>query len=148
MGWSESVLKHSVFHQRLTCALVIGVGKAFGLPSLRTVRAVLPHTALQSLVSSSGAARLCKGCFEGEQSVPGEEGVGPLLMVGSASSDSGPLVLFSRDGAQPSSNEAVYGWEQGRRGVFEAAKPSPQYGVEVRDDPLEAVASAAHRLTP
>jgi hypothetical protein len=32
---------------------LIGVGKAFGLPSLRTVRAVFPHTALQSLVSSS-----------------------------------------------------------------------------------------------
>ncbi len=34
----------------------IGVGKAFGLPSLRTVRAVLPHTALQLLVSSSGVS--------------------------------------------------------------------------------------------
>jgi len=30
---------------------VIGVGKAFGLPSLRTVQAVFPHTALQSMVS-------------------------------------------------------------------------------------------------
>src|ERR1700689_110365 len=29
----------------------IGVGKAFGLPSLRTVQAVFPHTALQSMVS-------------------------------------------------------------------------------------------------
>jgi hypothetical protein len=32
---------------------MIGVGKALGLPSLRTARAVFPHTALQSLVSSS-----------------------------------------------------------------------------------------------
>jgi hypothetical protein len=30
---------------------LIGVGKAFGLPSLRTVQAVFPHTALQSMVS-------------------------------------------------------------------------------------------------
>ena len=31
-----------------------GVGKATNLPSLRTVQAVLPHTALQSAVSISG----------------------------------------------------------------------------------------------
>src|SRR3954454_5400582 len=36
---------------------MIGVGKAFGLPSLRTVRAVFPHTALQSVVSSSRLSR-------------------------------------------------------------------------------------------
>src|SRR6266478_1716713 len=30
------------------CVKTIGVGKAVGLPSLRTVRAVFPHTALQS----------------------------------------------------------------------------------------------------
>ena len=32
----------------------IGVGKATNLPSLRTVQAVLPHTALQSAFSVSG----------------------------------------------------------------------------------------------
>jgi hypothetical protein len=57
----------------------IGVGKAFGLPSLRTVRAVLPHTALQSLVSSSGVSELFKGCVEGEQSLFFEEGITCLL---------------------------------------------------------------------
>jgi hypothetical protein len=35
----------------------IGVGKDTVLPSLRTVRAVFPHTALQSVVSTSGLAR-------------------------------------------------------------------------------------------
>ena len=34
-----------------------GRGTAFAVPALRTVRAVLPHTALQSVVSSSGLAR-------------------------------------------------------------------------------------------
>ena len=33
---------------------VIGVGKAINLPSLRTVHAVFPHTALQLAVSISG----------------------------------------------------------------------------------------------
>ncbi len=36
---------------------MIGVEKDTVLPSLRTVRAVFPHTALQSVVSSSGLAR-------------------------------------------------------------------------------------------
>jgi hypothetical protein len=40
----------------------IGVGKV-ALPALRTVLAVLPHTALQSLVSSSGVPRGFMGCL-------------------------------------------------------------------------------------
>jgi hypothetical protein len=36
---------------------LIGSGTAFAVPSLQTVRAVLPHTAFQSVVSSSGLAR-------------------------------------------------------------------------------------------
>src|ERR1700730_18688169 len=39
---------------RIGDSKTIGVGKARRLPSLRTVLAVLPHTALQSFVSSSG----------------------------------------------------------------------------------------------
>ena len=40
----------------------IGVGKVMNLPALRTVQAVLPHTALQALVSSSGVSRVLVGC--------------------------------------------------------------------------------------
>ena len=39
-----------------TVGTTIGVGKAINLPSLRTVHAVFPHTALQLAVSSSGLA--------------------------------------------------------------------------------------------
>ena len=39
----------------------------FPLPALRTVHAVLPHTALQSVVSSSGLARLHTGFMKGEE---------------------------------------------------------------------------------
>jgi hypothetical protein len=48
--------------------------EGFRLPSLRTVRAVLPHTALQSLVSSSGVSRCCPGRALREQSRPCEDG--------------------------------------------------------------------------
>ena len=39
----------------------IGVGKELPPRAFRTVRAVFPHTALQSLVSSSGVSRPCMG---------------------------------------------------------------------------------------
>jgi hypothetical protein len=40
--------------RKLELPELIGVGKAINLPSLRTVHAVLPHTALQLAVSISG----------------------------------------------------------------------------------------------
>jgi hypothetical protein len=48
--------------------------EGFRLPSLRTVRAVLPHTALQSLVSTSGVSRCFPGSVQGEESWFREEG--------------------------------------------------------------------------
>jgi hypothetical protein len=56
------------------------------LPSLRTVRAIFPHTALQSLVSSSGVPRVFKGCVKGEQPLSREEGIRPSPVVSFASS--------------------------------------------------------------
>ena len=46
---------------------LIGVGKAINLPSLRTVRAVFPHTALQSRISSSGLTSYTMSLFHGEK---------------------------------------------------------------------------------
>jgi hypothetical protein len=50
--------------------------EGFRLPSLRTVRAVLPHTALQSLVSASGVSRSGPDCALREPSKPCEGGFG------------------------------------------------------------------------
>ncbi len=47
------------------------------LPALRTVRAVFPHTALQSVVSSSGLACQHMGLVQGEKPMGSEEGNGP-----------------------------------------------------------------------
>ena len=59
----------------------IGVGKGMALPALRTARAVFPHTALQSVVSSSGVSRLLPSWIKGEQPGLSEEGVGPAPSV-------------------------------------------------------------------
>src|SRR5205814_1033382 len=47
------------------------------LPALRTVRAVFPHTALQSVVSSSGVSRGAPSPIQGERPGLREEVVGP-----------------------------------------------------------------------
>src|SRR5438128_11424760 len=84
---------------------LIGVGKGCALPALRTVRAVLPHTALQSVVSSSGVSRWRGGRAKGEEPVSREEGIGPTVMVGRAPSDAGAFFLLAQDGAQAASDK-------------------------------------------
>ena len=58
--------------------------EGFRLPSLRTVRAVFPHTALQSGVSSSRLSRRQPGRVKREQPGFREEGIWPALMIGAA----------------------------------------------------------------
>src|ERR1700730_2692174 len=93
-------------------------------------------------------SRVFKGCWKGEQSLVREEGVRPSLMVGFASSEPGPLVLLAQDGSQPPPNETIKVAELEWCGVLEIAEPSPQRRIEIRDDPREAVTSAAYRLGP
>ena len=81
--------------------------EGFRLPSLRTVRAVFPHTALQSVVSSSGLSRLPPSCVEGEQPSGGEESIGPSYPVFGGSAATGSFFLLAQHRSQPSSHEGV-----------------------------------------
>src|SRR5260370_29644295 len=85
----------------------IGVGKARRLPSLRTVLAVLPHTALQSLVSSSGPSRLLAGCGYCEQSETCKVRIWPALMIVGPSPKPGSLLLLAQDPTQPPSDKTL-----------------------------------------
>ena len=117
--------------------------EGLGLPSLRTVRAVLPHTALRLLVSSSGMSRVISGRGKGEQPKIGEEGIGPALVIVGTAAEAWPLFLLAQDSSQPSSDETVQMAMDGRRGLLEVAEPSPKHGVEIVDDPPHARAPAA-----
>ena len=63
----------------------IGVGKTGcfpGLPSLRTVRADLPHTALRLVVlPRRGLTGRCLGLFQGVQTLLGKERIWPAMMI-------------------------------------------------------------------
>src|SRR5439155_17555363 len=80
---------------------------AFAVPALRTVRAVLPHTALQSVVSSSGLARQLPGCSRSEQSLGREEFIWPALMIMSTKSHARSLLLLSQHRPQSSAYKAI-----------------------------------------
>src|SRR5271163_2260530 len=80
---------------------MIGVGKAFGLPSLRTVQAIFPHTALQSMVSRSGLSRLPPGRVQGEQPGGREEFVWPAYPVIPAVAATGSFLLLAEHRPKP-----------------------------------------------
>ena len=63
-----------------------------GLPSLRTVRAVLPHTALRLPVASIGLDFLSPGTLQRKESCFGKEGVGVTPMIQSATATTHPGV--------------------------------------------------------
>src|SRR6202140_4055402 len=93
-------------------------------------------------------SRVFKRCCKGEQSLGREEGVRLSLVVVFEWSEPGPLVLLAQDGPQPPPNETIKVAELEWCGVLEIAEPSPQRRIEIRDDPREAVTSAAYRLGP
>jgi hypothetical protein len=75
----------------------IGVGAGVSRPSLRTVQAVFPHTALRSVVlPRRGLTYRGSGCCQAIQPVLGKEGVRPALVICPTSS-SLPAQAFSED---------------------------------------------------
>ena len=109
------------------------------LPSLRTVRAVLPHTALQSVVSTSGLARSL-GCLHGEQSQVCEECIGPALMIFSAVAGPRPLFMLAQHRPHPPSDESVNGGERVAVCMLEVLEPSLENWVEDFSDLAQALA--------
>src|SRR5271165_3374150 len=74
-----------------------------------------------------------------------EEGIGPALVIGLASSESGPLLLLAQDGAQPPSYKAVDGTEHTRCRVLEISIPAAQRRIDITDDPSQAVTPRTDR---
>ena len=97
------------------------------LPSLRTVRAVLPHTALQSVVSSSGSTRQYVSFAHGEKPTFSEKGIWPQPVIFTSSTRIWPLLMFAQNGSQATAYEAVEGAERVMMSVLEVSKPA-SYG--------------------
>jgi hypothetical protein len=107
------------------------------------VRAVLPHTALQSVVSSSGLARQLPGCMHGEQSLGREEFIGPALMIISTNSHARSLLMLSQHRPQPSPYKAVHPLKGVRMTMLEIVKPATKRRIQVGDDFRQTVSARA-----
>ena len=94
------------------------------LPALRTVRADLPHTALQSVASSSGLASQSVGRGHREEAQLSEEGVRPAAMVTQRAAGPRASLLLASQRAQPAPDERVHVAEDSRVGVLEVAAGS------------------------
>ena len=116
------------------------------LPSLRTVRAVFPHTALQSAVSSSGVSLGKPGRVKREQPGPREEGIVPAFVVVKAAAHAGPLLPLPQQRPQPTADKPVQFVEGVAVGVLEVRVPAAQHGVEVMGDLHQAPAPRPARL--
>src|ERR1700722_2517099 len=118
------------------------------LPALRTVRAVFPHTALQSVVSSSRLSRSLPGRVEREQPSICEEGNWPSLMIGACLSEAGPARLLAQHRPQATPDQLVECEEGPRVGMLEASEPAPKRRVETGDHEGEASPPRPWRLFP
>ena len=116
--------------------------------AFRTVRAVFPHTALQSVVSSSRLPRSLPSRMKCEQSGIREEGIGPALMIGSTETEPRALLLLAQEGPEPATNEAVEDVESAVMRLLEVAEPAAQDRVEIADRSGEADPSRADGFRP
>ena len=115
--------------------------EGFRLPSLRTVQADLPHTALQSVVSSSGLARQGVGFGHGEKPPLSEEGIRPAAMVLQGMTQPPfQVVLTAEYGAQPASYKAIQDREDRTLRVFKVVEPALEHGIQLGNDTLQAAA--------
>src|SRR5258708_39252885 len=115
---------------------------------MRTVRAVFPHTAFQSVVlPRRGLTGQRMGGLQAIQPLSGNERIRPALMV-TPTAPSLQTDPFTEDASQPHPYPAVQSGERGGVAVLEILKPAPQCGSETSDDRLQALPGGPFRLGP
>ena len=116
------------------------------LPALRTVHAVLSHTALQSMFSSSELARLNVGLIHGEKPSFSEESIWPLPMIAISSARTWPLFLLTQHSPKTPAYKTVKGVESMRMRMLEVLKPTFDGRIEIGYDFLDAVTARSTSL--
>jgi len=132
--------------------LYVGIGvrkPGFGLPSLRTVRAVLPHTALQLMVlPQRGLTDQRTRAHQTEQPVRGKVGVGPTTIVHAVTRFTATLAPFPKDRTQSLTREGVQTRKHPRSAMPKVDEPAAQGNVHVRDRARQAPSRLRRRLVP
>jgi len=111
------------------------------------VLAVLPHTALQTVVSLSGLARQIMTGQKGEPMFS-EKGIRPAVVVSRAMASCKALGLVAQQRAPAPADATVEGRELRAMGVRKLREPTTQQRVEAGDHVLQALAATAARELP
>ncbi len=110
------------------------------------MHAVLPHTALQLVVSSSGLARQNVGLVHGEKPSFSEKGIWPLPMIAISSTRSWPLLLLAQHSSKTPAYKAVKRVESVMMRVLEVLKPTFDGRIEIGYDFFDAVTARSVSL--
>ena len=103
-----------------------------GFPSLRTVRADLPHTALRLMVlPQRGLTGFRTGLYQIEKPVIGKVGIRPTTIVHSAACAAATFASFPNNRSQPLADEGIKARKHPGTTVFEVLKPAAQGAVHI-----------------
>ena len=111
------------------------------------MHAVLPHTALQSVVSLSGLARQNPGFVQGEKPVLSEEGTGPAKVITCRASKARTFLPLAQDRSQSPPNETINVSKCCSMGMLEVPEPALEDRIELTDDGLQVTATGAAGLS-
>jgi hypothetical protein len=99
-------LKIALKHFNYMHGFRIGVEERY-LPALRTVHAVLPHTALQKSSSSTGLSIRGPGSIQGEEPGSSKEVVWPFTSISFGVTKPWSFLLLSQYRTQPTANVSI-----------------------------------------
>src|SRR6266849_5407636 len=88
------------------------------------------------VLPTRGLTRRGKGCFQGEVTVPGKEGIGPTLMI-HAPAATGVARSLAENTPQAAANPTVHVRERCVVTVLKVTEPTPQRPVDVRNNALQ-----------
>jgi len=110
------------------------------------VQAVLPHTALQSVVSSSGLACPPIGFVESEKPLGSQERIRPALMILRGTTKARTFFPLPQERPESATDKTIDITKRRESRVFEVAKPPPQERIEFGNDLRQAPAARPTRV--
>jgi hypothetical protein len=98
------------------------------------VQAVLPHTALQSVVSSSGLACPPIGFMESEKPLSSKESIRPALMSLQGTTQARTFNPLAQERPEASTDKPIDVAKRREPRMFDVAKPPPEERMEFGND--------------
>jgi hypothetical protein len=107
-----------------------GSARALALPALRTVQAVRPHPALQSVRSASGWACPLIGFLKGAKPLRSQDSSRSALLVFRGPTNARPVVPLPQERPEAATDNAIDGTQCRASRMFDVPQPPPEERME------------------